>query len=529
MCEIINGTPEDTIMFTRTRREFLQSAAAGAVLGLSDLRAFLPLSPANADDAKVTPELVRLSGDIEPIVRLIEETPRDKCLPVMVEQLRGGLPYRQFLAALFLAGIRNVNPQPVGFKLHCVFVIHSANQLSLDARAEERLLPLFFALDNFKKSQAEDEKQGDFRLTPVQGKLPEAEKAWEEFHAAMESWDQPRADRAIAVLARTRGAHDVMEGLWRYGARDYRNIGHKAIFVANSWRTLETIGWQHAEPTLRSLVLGLLDFGKQKQVNGYAYEDQAYLPNLERARKAAAQLPGEWAMAQGNRAITEETLALLREGKIEDVCRNAVSQLREGKARAQAFWDAVHLAAGELMMRQPGIIGLHTVTSANALHYAFRTSASPETRLLMLLQGLGWIGQFRNFMVTSKQKMKDIKITELTAGEIPGTPGEAVTDILGKASRGSPERTAEAARKAFRFAQAYPEAEPFLQGARRLVITRANEAHDYKYPAAIFEDYRLVSAEWRPHMLATAIYYQHGSDAPESAILKRAREAVGTK
>ena len=45
----------------------------------------------------------------------------------------------------------------------------------------------------------------------------------------------------------------------RYGARDFRDIGHKAIYVANAWRTLQTIGWQHAEPVLRSLAYALLD------------------------------------------------------------------------------------------------------------------------------------------------------------------------------------------------------------------------------------------------------------------------------
>lgn len=518
-------------MFTPTsRRQFLK-ATGGALLGLADLREFLPLSPACAADAKVTPDLVRLSGDIEPIVRLIEETPRDKCFPVMVEQLRQGLPYRQFLAALFLAGIRNVNPQPVGFKLHCVFVIHSAHQLSLDARTEERLLPLFFALDQFKNSQAEDEKQGDFRLQPVHGKLPATEKAWEEFHAAMEDWDAARADRAIAVLARSRGAHEVMERLWRYGARDYRNIGHKAIFVANSWRTLETIGWQHAEPTLRSLVLGLLDFGKKKQVNGYAYEDQAYLPNVERAQKTIAKLPPDWTAARSERSITQELLAMLRDGKTEDACRWAATSLSEGKAQAGALWDAVHLAAGELMMRQPGIFGLHTVTSANALHYAFRMSAQAETRLLLLLQAIGWMGQFRNFMASTKQKLNEIKITELQAGAIAASADEAAREIMATVSRQKEyaARAAEAAGKAFKFAQAYPEAEPFLQAARRVVITRAAEAHDYKYPAAIFEDYALVAREWRPHMLAAAVYYLHGSAAPESPVMQRARAAIGAK
>ncbi len=50
-----------------------------------------------------------------------------------------------------------------------------------------------------------------------------------------------------------------MEALWRVAVRDQRNIGHKAIFAAQSWRTLQTIGWEHAEPVLRSLVYGMLD------------------------------------------------------------------------------------------------------------------------------------------------------------------------------------------------------------------------------------------------------------------------------
>ena len=44
-----------------------------------------------------------------------------------------------------------------------------------------------------------------------------------------------------------------MEAFWRYAVRDQRDIGHKAIFAMQCWRTLQTIGWPHAEPVLRSL------------------------------------------------------------------------------------------------------------------------------------------------------------------------------------------------------------------------------------------------------------------------------------
>ena len=52
-----------------------------------------------------------------------------------------GLPYRDRCSAgLFLAGIRNIKPRPVGFKFHAVMVINSAHLLGQTAPVEDRLL-----------------------------------------------------------------------------------------------------------------------------------------------------------------------------------------------------------------------------------------------------------------------------------------------------------------------------------------------------------------------------------------------------
>src|SRR2546426_8751591 len=112
--------------------------------------------------------------------------------------------------------------------------------------------------------------------------------------AALEGWDGERAERAAATMARHGRASDAFAMLWRYGARDYRNIGHKAIYVANAQRTLQTIGWQHAESVLRSLVQSLSDFGRRQEVNGYAYDDQCYRGNLKLVKDAFAKLPSQW-------------------------------------------------------------------------------------------------------------------------------------------------------------------------------------------------------------------------------------------
>src|SRR5262245_41028182 len=89
-----------------SRRDFVLGSgnllAAGA--------AALCIGPARADQPAVSPGLVRLRPEIEPVVRWIETTPRERILDVAVEEMRKGLPYRDLLAATFLAGVRNVKP-----------------------------------------------------------------------------------------------------------------------------------------------------------------------------------------------------------------------------------------------------------------------------------------------------------------------------------------------------------------------------------------------------------------------------------
>jgi TAT (twin-arginine translocation) pathway signal sequence len=511
-----------------SRRDFLKSSAtAGFVLGTAAPTLLSTLAPRARGEAEVTPELVHLTPDVEPIVRLIEETPREKCVELMVEQLRRGLPYRNFLAALFLAGVRNVSPHPVGFKFHCVLAIHSANQLSLDAVPEDRLLPLYWALDQFKKSQADNAREGNFRMTEFSGTLPTPEKAAGEFHAAMQTWDEERATRAIAAFVRSRGADEVIEALWRYGARDFRDIGHKGIFVANSWRTLQTIGWRHAEPAMRSLVMALLDEGGRRASGTVSrgprsgLDDKTYQANAQRAAQALTHLPAGWTGSDNDKAATYDLLEAMRTASIEDASKKTLEQLRNGKTQAQGAWDAVHLAAGELIMRSPNILGIHAVTSINALHYAFRTAVDPETRLLLLLHGVAWMGQFRESM-QGRGKFGSVKITAIEPAKIDAQEPKAAAETLELVGHDLPG----AAARAYALATQHPEPETYFKLARRLVFRKGTDAHRYKYAAAVFEDFGLVSPQWRPHMLATSVYYLNGSQDPDSKLMTHALDAV---
>src|SRR5947207_185099 len=157
-----------------TRRHFLKTAAGtGALLGLGDLGFLSQLRPVSAAEAKLEPDIVRFNPEIEPLVRLLEDTPRERLLEEVAARIKRGLSYRDLLAALLLAGVRNIQPRPVGFKFHAVLVVNSAHLASLSSPDSDRWLPIFWALDHFKSSQAQDVKEGDWTMRAVdESKIP---------------------------------------------------------------------------------------------------------------------------------------------------------------------------------------------------------------------------------------------------------------------------------------------------------------------------------------------------------------------
>ena len=60
-----------------TRRQFLKVAGmSGAALSVGNFGFLEKVPPVSAQEARVTPALVKLDAGIEPLVRLIEDTPQ---------------------------------------------------------------------------------------------------------------------------------------------------------------------------------------------------------------------------------------------------------------------------------------------------------------------------------------------------------------------------------------------------------------------------------------------------------------------
>ena len=491
------------------RRSFL-TLTAGAVASLGDL-AFLPrLGAVRADETKLDPKAVALHPEIEPLVRFLEKTPRERVLEELASRIRKGLSYREVLAALLLAGVRNIQPRPVGFKFHAVLVVNSAHLASLASPDSDRWLPILWAVDQFKSSQAADVREGDWTLGPVEEKsVPPSHKARQALIDALDNWDEPAADAAIVGLVRTAGANEIFEILARYGARDFREIGHKEIYVANSFRTLEAIGWHHAEPVLRSLVYAIIDRdgAKENPAKADYSADRPYRHNI----KQLDPIKTGWLDGKLNSDATAEMLESLRYASPNEASGKAIELLNKGVAPRSLF-DAFFDFSGELMMRAPGILSLHATTFTNALHYSWQHCRGDETRKLLLLQNASFLPLFRG------ERKAGVRIDDLQPAAEPVT----VDEIFAEFSKGKDD----ASRKILRFLQDTNDPRPFANAARRLIFLKGTNSHDYKYSSAVLEDYHSMTPRWRDRFLAATSYYFKGSSDPDNQLAQRIRSAL---
>lgn len=491
-----------------SRRDFLCAISGG---GLA-----LTQTPLSWAEVQMPSEGIRMDQATSRLVGLIDECPREKCQELLVSQLRRGIPYRQLLAAVFLyAGLRDGH--------HSVYLVHSAHQLSLDLSADDRMLPLFWAVDVAKEHFG---RSGRSQVKPMKGPLPTAGAADAEFTAAMESMDREKAEHAIIAICRSQGPKQAYAKFLPYAGRDNFFIGHIPIGIVNAGRTLGTIGWQHAEPTLRYIV-------RDMYREDHDLEEQPYPHNLERVEKTHDRLPIDWASHDANRQRTIELLGVMKKGRWWNSNDWIAEHLIDGSIKAGTVWDAVHLLAAELMLliERGGSMGsraLHSNTAANALHHVFVTSLDSRTRYLTMLQALSWVTEFM-LDARSRDGIRKGDIATMQPVELTGDADDTIGELLDALPhRAFLERTDDrtgqlkAAELTFALTQSQKGAVEFIKAsqhgmARRLTLN----AHEMKYPIAMFEEYSRVSPAWRPHLLAATSVFLQGSNSPNNPAVER--------
>jgi hypothetical protein len=451
------------------------------------------------------------------LVALLLDSDRERLPEQLLKHIRAGLGYQELLGAIAEAAARAVSPYPVvGFKYHAFMMMHAVQRTVTQGRDEDRWPSLLWAADVLKTSQATEARQTGWRMDPVEmDRVPAPGQAEDAFVSAMERWDLEAADRAVVGLYRAVPEERLFDLLFLYAARDFRSIGHKAITATNCHRLLHTFGWSGAEPFLRSLTYALQNHADEPNpAESDLAADRPWRDNL----KLAETFPSQWRTGTLGPEAIPDLLATFRQGTAAETARAIAAAVREGVA-PQTLWTAIILAAGELLLRQPGIIAIHANTTAEALHQGYRLSGDDQTRRMLMLQAAAFMPLFRDRLGSG---LRPLTIDGLAPEDSAAEPDRQLGEIF--AAIGV-DRDA-AARKALAYFQGTGEQAAFRDLARHYTVDRNLGYHDYKLVEAMIENARHLEAPWQGRYLAVSLYDLNGPGTPHNAAVVRARELL---
>jgi hypothetical protein len=483
------------------RRTFIQ-AAATTVSGLT-----APVGFSEPDQS------------VEGLVKWLEESRREQIPRDVVRMIRAGLRYQDLQAALCLAAVRNVQPYPdVGYKFHSVMVQRSIHSATEHLHSKDTWLPIVWAADYFKDTQAQERAASGWRLparsTAAGGNRDRARHA---LISALDNWDRDGADVAIVNYAQVAQPEEIFALLFGYGVRDLRAIGHKAITVSNAHSLVASLGGACAEPLLRSTVAALQNSeGGPDPARHNLRPDRPYRDNEQLLR----EIPRSWKHGRDDAGARSELRAALYQESQEAAGRVVVRLLQQGLS-PEAIWQVLFTTAAEMLMRRPSIVLLHAQTTANALHYAYRVCSDEPTQQLMLLQCAAFIAMFRTLVNASQQ---DFSLDALQPLPLDGTGVDALAEIFADASAG---HRLQAARKCLGYLHDGGDVDAFIASARHHLIYAADEPHDYKFSEAVFDSYaHLADPAWRRLFLSAGMAYFKGSASRPGPVVEETSELL---
>ena len=445
--------------------------------------------------------LAGASESVAMLANMLEDSPRERLPGELVQLIRAGLRYDDLLAALFLAATRAVQPYPVvGFKYHAVMMLRSVHATQQHVPAAERWIPIIWAVDYFKESQAEEQASGNWHMaTRPASAETNPDVARRSLIAALDKWDHEAADTAIVDYVRCAHPRDIFPLLFSYGARDLRAIGHKAISVSNAHSLMTLFGGDAVpESIMRSTVAALLNSeGEPDPARHDLAPDRPWRRNRERLH----QIPRSWKQGHDDPGARRELRAALYRVSAEESGGVVVEMLRQG-IFPEAIWQVLFDTAAELVMHEPGIVPLHAQTTANALHYAYRVCDDEQTQQLTLLQCAAFIAMFREMTRTTQS---DVNLQKLEPLPLERKGAEPLAEIFSDLSAA---HRLQAARKSLGYLHSGGNADNLIATARQHLVHGAQEAHDYKFAEAMFDNYaQFPDPAWRARFLSAGMAY----------------------
>ncbi len=508
------------------RREFLADVGKGMlVAGVgSSLAQDLGLAPAGlaADSSE------RLTfGSMEPLVALMQETPADRLLSIVVERIKSGTDLRQLVAAAALANARSFGGQDYdGY--HAIMALVPSYYMSCELPEAQRALPVMKVLyRNTNHIQKKDGRHHEALHHVEPADVPAGLAGAEALREATRKQDMAAAERAFAGLVR--GPLNEAYNDLQLVVQDYIDV-HRVVLAWRSWALLDFTGKEHAHTLLRQSVRFCVD--EEGQLHRYKNRSEealrALLPKLLERRGLASRSPGD---RRPDDAWIEQMSQMIYASRREQAAEAVAEALADGIA-PEVVGEAISLAANQLVLHDPGrrqadspakpigsvhgaSVGVHASDAANAWRNIARVSDRRNTYASLIVGAYHTAGQAGGLNAKAypfaehREKIRDVQPDALLS--------EAEAAIKAKDQ-------ARACALVHRYGELGRPERPVFDLLLRYAISEDGALHAEKYYRTVTEEFATTRPTFRWRQLAALARVsasEYGFPAPGVAEARR--------
>jgi hypothetical protein len=357
-----------------SRRRFLADVGRGMLVASVGSAAAVDLGLISAHAAEPADRLT--FGPHEPLVELMQQTPAERLLPLLVKQLQTGATLRDLVTAAALANARTfAGDDYVGF--HTMMALAPAFHMAKELSEASRPLPVLKVLyRNTQRIQAVGGGKNE-TLRPMPAATGEVQPAsGEAIRTAVRGRDLERAERMFAAAANGKSGDALNDLLWT--VQDNTEV-HRVVLPYRSWDLLDLIGYQHASTLLRQSLHYCVKSERDGWMKGNS-EPRTLLPKLLDQYKLLSRPAGT---RTADDAWVENMSKTIFSSSPAVAADAAAAALADGMTY-DAVGEAIALAANQLILRDIGrtardvqpnkpagsvhgdSIGVHACDAANA-------------------------------------------------------------------------------------------------------------------------------------------------------------------
>ncbi len=489
-----------------SRRQFLAEVGRGMLVAA--------VGPALASDlglgsvfAEEAPKALTFGG-LEPLVGLMEETPPDRLLRLLVDRLHQGTPLRELLAGAALANARAFGGEDyVGF--HTMMALVPAYQMAQELSGARQALPVLKVIHrNSRRLQETGGRKAEV-LHPVPATaVPAGGADGARLREAVRHRDLRQAEGLLASLVRG-SAEDAFNELL-VAVEDATEV-HRVVMPYRAWGMLDLIGREHAHTMLRQSV----HYCVKNEVPPYVQMfggSRSVLPRLLDEHHLAGGAPGHRPADDG---WVEHLSRTIFRSTAEQAAEAAAMALAEGMA-PDAVGEAVSVAANQLLLRDAGrpagqtspgkpvgsvhgdSIGVHACDSANAWRNMARVSNPRNTAACLILAAyqvaqdrVGRGGDFLNWQPYPHPEHLE---------QVRGVGADGLLDAAEDAIRHQDQ--ARACALVYRYGSEGRSARPVFDLLLRYAVSEDGALHAEKYYRTVSEEFAATRPAFRWRQLA---------------------------